>query len=125
MLRLPPRSTRPDTLFPYTTLFLSPREASRPPPAGHAAGRGPGPRRAGSVRQGLRAGADGQAGRLGAVRLAVADDLRPRMLRGGDDADGGQPLRPRPLRPRVPAEPAAVRRDDRRDRKGTRLNSSP
>src|SRR3546814_5188912 len=25
MLRLPPRSTRTDTLFPYTTLFRSPR----------------------------------------------------------------------------------------------------
>src|SRR3546814_7285724 len=24
MIRLPPRSTRPDTLFPYTTLFRSP-----------------------------------------------------------------------------------------------------
>src|SRR3546814_3254653 len=26
MIRLPPRSTRTDTLFPYTTLFRSPRE---------------------------------------------------------------------------------------------------
>src|SRR3546814_12941050 len=25
MIRPPPRSTRPDTLFPYTTLFRSPR----------------------------------------------------------------------------------------------------
>src|SRR3546814_3350316 len=25
MIRRPPRSTRPDTLFPYTTLFRSPR----------------------------------------------------------------------------------------------------
>src|SRR3546814_6831580 len=25
MIRRPPRSTRPDTLFPYTTLFPSPR----------------------------------------------------------------------------------------------------
>src|SRR3546814_5639023 len=33
MVRLPPRSTRTDTLFPYTTLFRSPRvpgEAARP-----------------------------------------------------------------------------------------------
>src|SRR3546814_20365138 len=29
MLRLPPRSTRPDTLFPYTTLFRSGVGASR------------------------------------------------------------------------------------------------
>src|SRR3546814_10042937 len=27
MIRLPPRSTRTDTLFPYTTLFRSPRQA--------------------------------------------------------------------------------------------------
>src|SRR3546814_6287413 len=27
MIRRPPRSTRPDTLFPYTTLFRSPAEA--------------------------------------------------------------------------------------------------
>src|SRR3546814_2704589 len=28
MIRRPPRSTRTDTLFPYTTLFRSPREMS-------------------------------------------------------------------------------------------------
>src|SRR3546814_7384230 len=32
MIRRPPRTTRTDTLFPYTTLFLSsPGRASRPP----------------------------------------------------------------------------------------------
>src|SRR3546814_975043 len=30
MIRRPPRSTRTDTLFPYTTLFRSPREWCRP-----------------------------------------------------------------------------------------------
>src|SRR3546814_1397224 len=29
MIRLPPRSTRTDTLFPYTTLFRSPRAQPR------------------------------------------------------------------------------------------------
>src|SRR3546814_5254576 len=38
MIRRPPRSTRTDTLFPYTTLFRSPRlrpgrRAARPPQA--------------------------------------------------------------------------------------------
>src|SRR3546814_12000641 len=28
MIRRPPRSTRTDTLFPYTTLFRSPRESA-------------------------------------------------------------------------------------------------
>src|SRR3546814_8609685 len=31
MIRRPPRSTRTDTLFPYTTLFLSPRSPPGPP----------------------------------------------------------------------------------------------
>src|SRR3546814_15604293 len=30
MLRRPPRSTRTDTLFPYTTLFRSPERVDRP-----------------------------------------------------------------------------------------------
>src|SRR3546814_2123803 len=32
MIRRPPRSTRTDTLFPYTTLFRSPRIPGTPPP---------------------------------------------------------------------------------------------
>src|SRR3546814_3973169 len=32
MIRRPPRSTRTDTLFPYTTLFRSPARPSRRPP---------------------------------------------------------------------------------------------
>src|SRR3546814_14162916 len=31
MIRRPPRSTRTDTLFPYTTLFRSPPRKRRPP----------------------------------------------------------------------------------------------
>ena len=45
--------------------------------------------------------------------LALADDLRPRLLRHRDDRHlHGQP-RPRPLRHRAVAEPAPERRDDR------------
>src|SRR3546814_2351137 len=32
MIRRPPRSTRTDTLFPYTTLFRSPRRCGHSPP---------------------------------------------------------------------------------------------
>src|SRR3546814_9822232 len=32
MIRRPPRSTRTDTLFPYTTLFRSPESAPEPAP---------------------------------------------------------------------------------------------
>src|SRR3546814_4861755 len=38
MIRRPPRSTRTDTLFPYTTLFRSPGGAYRIQPADGAAG---------------------------------------------------------------------------------------
>src|SRR5580704_15881287 len=54
------------------------------------------------------------AGQLGAQRVAVADDLWAGLLRGRDDAHRRQPLRPRPVRRGVPAEPAPIRRDDRR-----------
>src|SRR3546814_1544891 len=41
MIRRPPRSTRTDTLFPYTTLFRSARSASRDAkPRSRSAGRG-------------------------------------------------------------------------------------
>src|SRR3546814_3387807 len=56
MIRRPPRSTRTDTLFPYTTLFRS----GRIPPAGRTA------RAAGSVPTG--AGAQRGVGRLTAPR---------------------------------------------------------
>src|SRR3546814_10810719 len=39
MIRRPPRSTRTDTLFPYTTIFRSPARQGRRPvpvPGGHA-----------------------------------------------------------------------------------------
>src|SRR3546814_1050850 len=41
MIRRPPRSTRTDTLFPYTTLFRSPRDGA----VGFRAGRRPGAKR--------------------------------------------------------------------------------
>src|SRR3546814_5400446 len=46
MIRRPPRSTRTDTLFPYTTLFRSP---SRPRPTRHRDRAGPA---GGAVRRG-------------------------------------------------------------------------
>src|SRR3546814_2015846 len=68
MIRRPPRSTRTDTLFPYTTLFRSRRRGApaRTGQAGPAAQRGGGSRRAqpslGRARAfGGRPGADGAA----------------------------------------------------------------
>src|SRR3546814_8223810 len=42
MIRRPPRSTRTDTLFPYTTLFRSQGPAGHPAVARTADGEGPG-----------------------------------------------------------------------------------
>src|SRR3546814_9398382 len=39
MIRRPPRSTRTDTLFPYTTLFRSARPAAKPAPVAKPAAR--------------------------------------------------------------------------------------
>src|SRR3546814_6019508 len=41
MIRRPPRSTRTDTLFPYTTLFRSSEVTEQPPPAYAAWGSNP------------------------------------------------------------------------------------
>src|SRR3546814_5081002 len=64
MIRLPPRSTRTDTLFPYTTLFRSVpvRSADRPDPARrrqHLSGRSRG--RARRTSRGSRRGGAGLA----------------------------------------------------------------
>src|SRR3546814_19019527 len=83
MIRRPPRSTRTDTLFPYTTLFRS-RGRTRPPPRLHER---PARRRAGrdsdrrdmqpvppdGVRRTLRPAdrAAGDAGRLSPGRHAL------------------------------------------------------
>src|SRR3546814_15083886 len=50
MIRRPPRSTRTDTLFPYTTLFRSPARrppcrSPQPPPVGRCRRRDRAPRR--------------------------------------------------------------------------------
>src|SRR3546814_16605240 len=94
MIRRPPRSTRPDTLFPYTTLFRSP------------VGRQPGEER--------------QQLRFGLVFEVVAAVLRPLALqvaRRERDLSGGRRDRGLEVHP-VRAARQVV------DRKSTRLNSS-
>src|SRR3546814_6229573 len=106
MIRRPPRSTRTDTLFPYTTLF-----------------------RAQLVAHVGEEGALGVAGGLGG-------DLRPLQVEGrvaqradvgvgGHEAAGrewlGADLQHHAVRP----DPLGRLRLEARDRKSTRLNSSP
>src|SRR3546814_8395102 len=101
MIRRPPRSTRTDTLFPYTTLF-------RDGICAHAVRQGRWPHRADAlVLAALGGGARHQGRALAAhVRLALALlalpllQSRRRALSGVQPAAGG-------------------------DRKSTRLNSSP
>src|SRR3546814_5796470 len=84
MIRRPPRSTRTVTLFPYTTLFRSPRSRSL-----GRRGRRPRPCRAcafGAARRGRRTGdPEGRSRR-------TADHL-PRLLERSAFADGAHRLR--------------------------------
>src|SRR3546814_12344469 len=79
MIRRPPRSTRTDTLFPYTTLFRSDGDTAADPAGAvdgdRRADAGEGPGRPG--RHGPRAAAAGQgaaAVRRGAGRTRRAED---------------------------------------------------
>src|SRR3546814_11165325 len=65
MIRRPPRSTRTDTLFPYTTLFRSRDEQA-----------------AGEAREG---GADAEADGVDALDVDAQGLRRVRVLRGGAD----------------------------------------
>src|SRR3546814_2350173 len=140
MIRRPPRSTRTDTLFPYTTLFRSHgaaaavpdplqsrRHAGRleeaAPPRGFAAAHRPRPRPAGDAA--LRGGAAGDGGSGGQTG------------RGADGVGEGQLSAPVGNWYRPSSRPSAAGAPSRdlppsanqpvaagRDRKSTRLNSS-
>src|SRR3546814_2601953 len=66
MIRRPPRSTRTDTLFPYTTLFRSCRVRQFEPVDGEDAGRDP------AVRDDALSGQDAQ--HFGRERARLSDD---------------------------------------------------
>src|SRR3546814_5396660 len=92
MIRRPPRSTRTDTLFPYTTLFRSAvRRALRDDP-GRAAGKHQ-ERAVPDVRRGLQVVEPGQrlGGGLPAVRADGGGDQRAVVVRA---AEGGGMNRP-------------------------------
>src|SRR3546814_8529449 len=84
MIRRPPRSTRTDTLFPYTTLFRS-----------HPGGEPQGPRRHPEERHRDDEDRAGEVDRRGA-RPGTRTAARPqgrRRGRGRGAAEGGQALR--------------------------------
>src|SRR3546814_7516267 len=86
MIRRPPRSTRTDTLFPYTTLFRSPRRARRDAGGGALPAddprrrpRGEGNLRGGRARSRARVPAGCLTGATAA--LAVGKSRRARLRR--------------------------------------------
>src|SRR3546814_11685180 len=111
MIRRPPRSTRTDTLFPYTTLFRSLTRA----PLCHDLGFALGPR--------INAG-----GRVGKADLGV------RLLTTDDPAEAAQIAQELDLlneerrtieaAVQAEAEELLAAQGNRADRKSTRLNSS-
>ena len=82
--------------------------------AGPGAGRGGEGHHRRDRRQGLHRRQHRQGGELGAHRQPVADDVRPGLLRGGDDPRLYAALRSRPVRHHSARLAAAERRDDRR-----------
>src|SRR3546814_7511246 len=83
MIRRPPRSTRTDTLFPYTTLFRSGRGGLGPRPAGDDSARSRGSGHGGSAGRAdlllcLQAARVADGGGLGRQRAGQAPDPLPR-----------------------------------------------
>src|SRR3546814_10649825 len=118
MIRRPPRSTRTDTLFPYTTLFRSTwRACNEPVPQPSVLDRAGAGRRAARTaaagRPGLRAGALPRHGLHDHRGGRAADPVR-RAVSAVAGVEAGDAAVPRLAR----APRQAV------DRKSTRLNSS-
>src|SRR3546814_2559974 len=121
MIRRPPRSTRTDTLFPYTTLFRSAAVASRDPRAGAGIARSRPVGRSGQAAAGAafrRAAATRGAGARAGGRSDLAAARRAVRRARREGAQGIAPLAARLPRSR------RADLDLREDRKSTRLNSS-
>src|SRR3546814_18820729 len=116
MIRRPPRSTRTDTLFPYTTLFRSPSalpaRARFPAFGDDLLQRRNGAEEIGESARRLFVGAGQFGGRRGAIALPIADPpvppLRPTLV---ELQPGVQPTAPTNAVPR-PDAPAHHRAGD-------------
>src|SRR3546814_1738908 len=116
MIRRPPRSTRTDTLFPYTTLFLSAgRVFGRPRRTPQGASGGDGPRSDGTGRGDIRFADAGRSDRRGRSFLRE-DPVR-------ENEGNVRPARPA-VQQRGNQRAADTARGSHLDRKSTRLNSS-
>src|SRR3546814_4862820 len=111
MIRRPPRSTRTDTLFPYTTLFRSPALLLQPQPdklgrkGGHQADR---PRAGGARLLRFGGGAVGNAALDGFAegRHAVREQLRHSAFADRVPGRRRPPAPPRPALAVGPGQPA-------------------
>src|SRR3546814_8367322 len=116
MIRPPPRSTRTDTLFPYTTLFRSHLQP------------------AAAERCGARIGVGAREANDSRSSLGEADDVSPIVDDSRGDGKGAATIlldTDQPSPGSAGEEPAGDRlivgqhrRRDNKDRKSTRLNSS-
>src|SRR3546814_6326103 len=122
MIRRPPRSTRTDTLFPYTTLFRSLAFARAQGTSSRVRRRRPLTRRRATKKVGARY-ADQPQRRLNggctpaSGKIAGSSRLKPPM----SHFDARSAVRPQPDQPMVDIADYVI---DYRDRKSTRLNSS-
>src|SRR3546814_4312111 len=130
MIRRPPRSTRTDTLFPYTTLFRSGVTThSAKPERLLPMARDPIRERDGAPVRWLAYGitVPGRSGPRSAAGSTAADRRGERSVHaaaGGDLRSSGRRAGPRPLRRAAPRPPEPAGHSDaaRRDRMRTRLN---
>src|SRR3546814_13688525 len=88
MRRRPPRSTRTDTLLPYTTLFRS-GAAAAPQPPGRDSGRGPDRGLAGSAGKNevLTKSGGAIANKVAAIFHRIPDAGLPRILEASGSAN--------------------------------------
>src|SRR3546814_19001931 len=110
MIRRPPRSTRTDTLFPYTTLFRS-----QPPGLGVASAS-------------MKYGATLVPAKPCAAAIAATSREYQRPLSGSlwsRNAPPGSLLRSKPVQRTVPALPAALRVDGSRGAAQTKPHLTP
>src|SRR3546814_15213000 len=108
MIRRPPRSTRTDTLFPYTTLFRSPVRACR--------GRVPdGRKRAAALRR-------QPCGRENRNEQRAANEVQPNLLTHTADSRFGNNPRLAKRHNLIFVKPQKPRQDRQRDVSGTRVS---
>src|SRR3546814_10659498 len=126
MIRRPPRSTRPDTLFPYTTLFRSEARGlgNALAEAAHPFGAVVEPPRRTDPKRGIMARQRRQLARI-AVLVEREEDDREAGLRSVAPEQRGERVDIIGCRRTVGALVAAEKLHQLRvDRKGTRVNSS-